>query len=964
MNKNLLAYVTDPTVILRDAANLLTRSGAPEIVDVSNPFTALLAASASMVSNLNNRQDIVERRRHPSLATNMEELYPHMTDVDYIDRFSTPGRITLNVMFPKSEIYRLAVTTPLGDMRKLIIPDNTAITMDDLVFTTLYPIELRILPHGGLQTVYQTDVKHPLQNLETNLVDWYTRRLQEVQGDYIQLEFPVLQLQQTVYTESISLTTGFKSSYSYSDQYHYCRVWGVDSAGNRVEYATTHDALVLDSNNVTIQLKVLPGVLELVVPVIYLNKGILLSNLRIEIYTTKGAVVRDLSLITGNNYTWVWGVPNNAANSVYSSPLNVISSALMYSTSVLNNGSNGISFSELRERIITGKNADDVPITDVHLRTTLTDRGYQVTKSIDDLMRRVYLATRKLPKPVTTANEVTFNSGVGCALETMYYSIESLLGSRHVNDHAKRITILPSAVYKQISGGRVILLSDETLDEMAQWPTDELLTDINTNQYLYSPFCYVLDTNDKVFSVRAYLIDDFKIRSRSFIEANDTTGLNVSTKQIEFVKTTAGYTIRILTSSSQAYKDIPLINKFAQLSFVPPNENKRTYINAIFVGLNDDDEHVLEFNLDTTWDFDVDHLMLNNFQMFQDETRPFASKLIQEMDIVYGVDSVKPVTWQRGAMDGILGFHKLTDKSYGITRESITLDFATRLTNLWGNSGTIAGTASYATYGRDILDVYERDVLDIDPATGAAKFTIVNGQLEFVKLHRKGDPKLDGNGVQRIKHYASDFVLDDNNLPIEIAPRKSERYWDMLFIDGVYAFSTHPADLNYKKTIGTTLVGYLTGDLDLIVKRLLQGTELYFYPTKTLGNANVVVGSRQNTTLDMNMAFKLTYYVDRRTNSDTKLKEQLLDITSATINELLNRRVISTSAIIDKLMDALGDAVISIKLNKFGTSGDIDVFTITDETASASVKRILTLEPNNLLRVRENIVVDFELHRD
>src|SRR5574343_1415585 len=193
--------------------------GVITLVDPSNPFVFLTEAAAAVGSAVMISNEINVRKQYGPLAQTEEELYLHMSDVDYVDRFATPARTEFLILIGKEELYAKAVSTGVGGVRKLTIPRNTEVTISDYKFTMQYPIDLRIMSHGGLQVVYDTTRLSPLQSLESNIVEWSVVEINTT--EFISIKVPMYQFQiQTTY-EKLSAATGFSQTIEYSDMYYY-----------------------------------------------------------------------------------------------------------------------------------------------------------------------------------------------------------------------------------------------------------------------------------------------------------------------------------------------------------------------------------------------------------------------------------------------------------------------------------------------------------------------------------------------------------------------------------------------------------------------------------------------------------------------------------------------------------------------------------------------------------------------
>ena len=83
-------------VVLTNLRELL--NGEYDIVDATSPFVMLMEAScvntaAFMVENFANN-----RKQYPAAAQTVDDLYLHMSDKDYIDRFASPATTRFSLL--------------------------------------------------------------------------------------------------------------------------------------------------------------------------------------------------------------------------------------------------------------------------------------------------------------------------------------------------------------------------------------------------------------------------------------------------------------------------------------------------------------------------------------------------------------------------------------------------------------------------------------------------------------------------------------------------------------------------------------------------------------------------------------------------------------------------------------------------------------------------------------------------
>ena len=183
---------TNPAAIQEIALNRLDEitKGLIDVVDASNPFAFLLEAGSVNAAAAMLANETLTRKQYPSVAVTEDDLYLHMSDRDYVGRFATPSRGVFKILMSKDELVRQrAVLTGEGRVRKLTIPRDTQITVAGNAFTMQYPIDIRVMSHGGIQVVYDTSIMSPLQTLETNIV---TSTTVNINGDeYLLIDVPM-----------------------------------------------------------------------------------------------------------------------------------------------------------------------------------------------------------------------------------------------------------------------------------------------------------------------------------------------------------------------------------------------------------------------------------------------------------------------------------------------------------------------------------------------------------------------------------------------------------------------------------------------------------------------------------------------------------------------------------------------------------------------------------------------------
>ncbi len=836
---NARRHLANPSLVIADALDQLeaTYEGRLNITSPNSPYMHLMEAGAVNVSALMLEQEAYNRRQYPSVAMNQEDLYLHMSGADYAGRFAQPARATFSLFLGRDEIYQRAVPEGNAGIRKITIPRHTEIVVAGVAYTMQYPIDIRIMPHGGLSIVYDNTQESPLQALSTNQVP--NQQVLFEGETFLRLEIPMYQfaIQSQQYTVNRAQLS--ERIFTFTDNFHYARVYYSNSQGQWVEVITTHTDQVFDPNKPTAVLQVNGQQLTVRIPQVYLTTQMMDTEVRVDIYTTRGPLDMVLSDYTPTQFVARWRDLDQENPDQYITALTKFTTYTLFSDDVVSGGRAPLTLAELRERVITNSlGKANVPITNVNIGSRLADMGYDMVLDVDNITNRQFLATRSLPQP----SDGSTVAGAGCTMLTMTDSMENLAGLNTVMDNGDRITILPSTLYQNING-LISIVPQSTIDSLLSLPNDVKARRINENNFLYSPFHYVLDMTNDRFEHRPYYLDNPAVESKSFVIENPTAAMSVSVKSYQISRVTEGYLLTIIVQSGQTWKELDDDQVFCQLAFFPSGERYRAYQNGTLVGTTEGGDRVYTFLIGTNYDLDAnDNLMVNTFQMFDDPVHNYPCPLTVDFDVMFIVNQLNIEGFEPSTIDEDMGTNILPNDAMGISHERLNVKLGTALVGLWAASRSVASSQDYQRHLADVPALYTQIVYQRDPVTGAIEWQDDgNGGVEFVVLHAVGDPVLDDQGNPVILHYAGDVMHDVEGNPIVQSTRRMLRQIDIFLIDGAYWFATEQQTMDYRVQIPGTIENWLREDIAAVQEYLLEQTSLYFYPKSPLVNINVRV---------------------------------------------------------------------------------------------------------------------------
>lgn len=951
-------YKYNPTMIQAVILRMLRdiTAGKIDVVDPSNPFVFLLEAAATIGSSNMTDNATNNRKQYAKAAQTMEDLYRHMRYGELDDAWALPSTAPFVIGFDKEELISRMVQVPGTDIRKIIIPRNTTVTIADNVFSLQYPIELRQLSHGGLSVVYDVAQVSPLKTIDTNIIDWQPIRQQD--GSEM-IFFPVYldQFKVSTLNDVVNSTQKFSLSTTISDQFYYCRVWRELSGGGWEEMETTYSQDIYDVSSVTAIVKVIDNKVTVEIPIVYIKTGLISGKVRMDVYQTKGPMALDLSGFDNKQFIINWLAIDKTEQNQYVAPLSAMTTTQAYSLATTSGGQDAMLFEALKERNLQNAfGPKALPITPAQAQKKLERKGYNIVKNLDQITDRVFAATRPMPEPKDTDLITPANAGIHTLTETL----ENLAMLSTSYSNTDSLTLSPKTLFR-VKNGVLEVCSDAEVALLNAMPGDKKALAITENGYFYTPFHYVFDINDSTFASRAYYLDSPKINSRSFIAENDTTLLQVATGSSLIQRTPLGWEIVITTNSSQEWKDLQDNEVFVNIGFQPDRTGDYAYIPGVFLGKTDAGERVYRFSINTDYQINsINAVEITNAMMYEESQQYLRTPLDQDFDLFYSTSHVTPTGWTPASFDPIIGLFLVPYGSVGISRERLNVNLGTALTNLWTRGRTVAGENNYALWDQDVAAVYASDVYETDPVTGVS-FTIVNGVLTYNKTHSAGDPVI-RDGAPVYKYRKGDIKRDAYGAPIIVGGRKLTRQVDFFLLEAQYYFATNKAATEYRQQLVDTIVKWISEDLKDINKVLLDKTSIYFYPVQNVSTVDIIYGAGLKTTIDAGQYFNLKLYVRDSVYKNNELRQSLTRSTVVALSECLKSKTVSTSQITEALKEVYGDDVISFEVEGLGGTANLAICTMVDDSARLTLRKRLEYRPDQTFALREDVNVDFIPH--
>jgi len=949
----------NPNAIQRSVYGLLDKASAGRInvIDPSNPFSLLLESSAVMSADGLSEAEALTRRVYPKLVANEDELYGHISDMEYVGVWGAPSGSNFIFMFNVDELRTLSKEVEGSTNRKLVIPRETRVNVANADFSFAYPIEIIFAASGSISVLYDTTEESPFMALETNVIDYKT--MTHSGSNVIMFEVAGMQYSVESSVAALSSTSGFTTTLSIPNHLYYCRVYHKQLGGEWEEMVTTHSGRVYDNDIPTATLKYTDSALRVKVPEIYFNKGLMGVEIRVDVYTTKGDVQLALGEYPSGSVNVKWNDLNKADDGRYSAPLSQLTNVVIVGTGVTTGGNDGLTFEELQNRTVRNSTYKPAPVTEYDLNNVLEDRGYDILSVTDNVTDRKFLASRAMPAPTTGLS----SSPIGTTVESLRTYAELLSTLETVNFSNRVWSIMPDTLYKR-DGVGMTFVSDIERKAIEESSGDELISLLDQEEYFFSPFLTVLDTNDSMFEYNNYYIDNPLINNRYFGAANSKVDFKATIDSMAVYRTPNGYELSVTVTGAVGHEELHASKIGLQLAFRPGGQLQRTYIEGTNYDRDVEGKLLFRFPLDTKFEVLKEHqLQMENFNMVNGDTLMYPVTPDTEFDFIHYVTNVGLDIDKRDDLHDLLGVPFAPADAIVLTHETANIRLFESLDGLTNRSRVSINEPTYEVWDRDVPSTYSADVYQRDSDTGFLTLVENDGGFEPILLHSEGDPVIIDDEPQ-YDFRQGDYKLDEKGQRIVVGSNGEVYFFEQVLLDGRYRYATESGTAAYVTTVATTVVDWVKNDIETIAGKLLARTDLLFAPKTSSGTltAYSVVGEPKQ--INAAISARVDLYVNYNAYSNSAIRASIINSVKTTVIDELSKDKISTGSIHDQLRSVVGDDVVTIKVHSFNGDSTLDAFIVDNESVGCSLAKLLQRQPDGSIALVDDLEINFIRHQN
>ena len=933
------------------------------LADGNNSFTNLLefgsSVSAACMQEIDN---VVIPSIYARRAQTFKQISRHMSDFDYVNLFGTPAHTTIGIEMDTITLFNESLDYN-EYYKKATIPVDSVFQIGNYEFGIYYPIEIQINKlNNNILVLNNVNDEHPLHKVAVNVLRHQTQVFQGV--PLMSFRFPVYQFSRSYITEDSFSSVGFVKSYTYNHFFYACRIYTYypDTQTWKEINQTTSD-IVYDPNILTAKISIEPDnhKFNVSIPQVYFDNGKMGTKVKMEIYTTQGNIDTDISTLPANAYVARFFNSKNKNTDPFSNIFRKYPSLKIYPVdSKIVGGNDGHGFKEVRERVINNISHRTLLITPTDITKYLEDQQFKVTKHLDNISHRIYFCNGTL----------TDKEGSYVPVTNSYFKIDKHALKNNTKDivinKSNSVTILPTAMYKFNSNKNYCeILSLEEKQILENMSIENYVNELNMVPYTKTPFHVVIDLPPARYQKAvSYNLFSTKVESIQFKYDHE----EITTQMVGYEAVikhenngSNGYTVRFMTAKTDDLKEVDEddIGVFVCIKDKHGNWCGRQ---ATFLEIQDG-FYIYELRLMT------DYLLENNTINFTNidwlyETADHVVNLENEYHVVYCVkNTLQPnVRNDYRIIEGLPP--DITNTYLGMGRQIFTLHLGHHLDNIIFNICDMTWNEQYfKQYETNVPKVYEQDIYELnedgtikidieeDPDTGKKKV------ITYI-VHKAGDVAVDENDETIYEHIKGDFITAPNGDHIPVGSRDYQCLVYMMMIDARMYISQGPTHTNFITELPSVLESYFS-TLIAAKEKLIEQTELYYRPIRTIGLATFSVGDGITIKQQLDMSFRIKLHVPQFVkNSEehqTTIRKNVIEITE----EAIASTKVSMTDIATIIKNKLSNYVDNIDV--LGINGDEELQTIhvLDDDAQASVARVLRILKDGTLYLDKDITIEF-----
>lgn len=938
LGKDLLELKHDPSLSQRA---ILDQIPDANITNPSNPFIFLLESIIASGGSIMQDHYVSLRKHYASMAIERKDLYLTMSDADYMDRFATPSSAQFKAIIEYDSLEFKMIESEDFTHKAAVIPLGTEMSVGEVTFSLLSPIEIREYPSGIVSASY-LDI-HGFEEISRTKILTEKQKLQNGR-DLLVFDIDVKQYKTKTDYFTRESAIPFKKTIPFTDKFYtarafYRRIGSKDWVPIRITHIDEmhnldEPLMVLEVREDDVIFKI-PD--SFAIGVEFISKEI-----RLDVLTTKGRI--DIALGDYNFGMFSHVVKATDEDRDWNDRTNAFaeSSFIFISDKTVSGGRNEMTFEELKERVIFNNVKESKePITNVDVEFLGMDIGFHIKTEVDDLTNRIFRATR----PMEKQKHEKLLTSMGSMVSSFIFAMNEGNYVKGILEFGKRLTIKSQTLFYIDNGITKVITDEQHLALMSNNPEDVVKV-YSADKILYNPFYYAVDITEREMVVGCYNLSSPSLSSITHVKKNDSVGRDLNTKSNDVTIGDNKITIKIRSTEMVNIPSIPIGDVMIQISFISASNGERYWIRSY-----QKKETLFEVSLKTSFEINPrDHsIFVENVYDATGKKRSTFIPLYGEILISYGTDSI-PGSYT--SEDGIV-FNQSIERngSGGITTERAFLSIGTELKWLWKNWRSSDYSPKIATRKNFKVKVWPKDVYKLDPKTLSS--IIVDTETCSVKrciIHKAGDPILDDDGNLQYEYNVGDLIP---RYPGDYDSLDLFRSIDLLLFDAAYLLGEDPIYDLYVRDSAKEVSGWDANRIDPANKVVLEQSRIFFHPKNTLGT-----GETLSTVVNLEIGLKVKLVVPESIFTSIETRDVISKTIIKELDIVLGKKDVSMGSIYQALRDIYESDIYSMDIEIKGVD-KFESMRLADGLSLLSINKVLSIRDNNTIEVLEDVDIEF-----
>lgn len=901
---------------------------------------------------------------------------------------------------------------------KTTIPKYSKFEIGGVTFSTYYPIDIHVKAdsinigtYSYISVQYDTSEINPLSPYITSILDHTVFSENDI--DILSIKLPVYQTTRESTSFEVFGESAFRKELPYNKFAYGTRVFTnrkYDKPHNAGEEAfiTLDDGTVwtelhqvLESNiydvvsgipTVVVQNNMLEKSMGVTIPQIFLTEGRIGTKIMVDVYSTNGAITMDIGDDIDKPIVATFAVNGNVNQDKFYQAVYREGSLNAYPLkSRIVGGTDGLDFETVRNRVIYDTPGNHVKVSLQEISQLYKEHGFTISMFKDGITNRIYYASRDLKD---LGGHIIPSGELMTVLDVLYINRQAaaddkIHGVSIFNDGS--MTITPQALfeYDKLSSRCIPLTASQYKARLITADVANRIDYYNSTNFTMTPFHTTLHTtlgtaiantynlySPDIYDIRfmsnnkramqIYLTSAIMIHSdpvaaddmgtyelRMYVQAVDEISMDDIVASLSLPKAAGASSISVIeydeeggyfkTRLATQYK----FNEYGQIGlFFDGAKTSSSYYdletkNAQITFTWDSNGSTATSEYTATLKFgevinDI-HNVVNMTATDKDfaahETGVVATRIVTEYERDPGTGEY--VINGLGKLSALYGQASKIEKGDPVQRTSITQsnfdDFYDAEVTTPGSSGT------FNISGDGCGSLVEFDTT----------YPIVDGQTvqQYELLHKRGDIMLDEHG--EVSEATRSYRYNVNIIHLSAKER---------FLN----FSDEVDDVkSYTEDARNTVLGYCS-DVNGSKHQLLQNTNIYFSPKRSIGQvmckSNKPYHTMHDLELDISLRLHVTRHVAGNEDEQLRIKNIIIDI----FDKHGSDDVFSLSKIVNIIVNTLIGAVMSIDVLSVNGITDIQTITPVDSDIVLGLKHRLTIDKTNQNDIVSERALDLE----